>query len=187
MMVEKEPEFSRAVAIADLAGGEIRVTADTDERAALARRLGLVALNSLDATVCLYAKEDDDIVRLRGTLRADMTQACVVTLEPVRSSVEAPFERQYTRTEGPGTPAPKDIPPDGEEPPEPLVGDTVDLGEVVAEQLALEIEPFPRTPNAAFGGYISGTADAEDTKSEAEPSGPFAALAEIKGPRRDSE
>jgi len=187
MTVGKKLEFSRPVALTDLAGGEIRIMAETDERAALARRLGLVALDSLHATVCLDPKESGGGVRLRGTLRADVTQACVVTLEPMRSSVEAPFERRYARAEGQRPPEPEDIPPDGEEPPEPLVGDTVDLGEAVAEQLALEIEPFPRTPNAAFSGYVSGTVDTEDAEDGAEPSGPFAALAEIKGLRRDSE
>ena len=68
-----------------------------------------------------------------------------------------------------------------------MVGDTVDLGEAVAEQLALEIELFPRTPNAAFSGYVSGTVDTEDAEDGAEPSGPFAALAEIKGLKRDPE
>ena len=117
MTVEKGPEFSRTVALTDLAGGEIRIDAEAGERAALARRLGLVALDSLDATVRLVVKEGGDVVRLRGTLRADVTQSCVVTLEPVRSSVEVPFERHYSRAEGPGTPAAEDIAPDGEEAP----------------------------------------------------------------------
>ncbi len=186
-MVEKEPEFFRPVALTDLAGGEIRITAKTDERTALARRLGLVALDSLDATVRLDVKEGGDVVRLRGTLRADVTQACVVTLAPVRSLVEAPFERQYAPVEGPAPKVPGDIEPDGEDPPEPLAGDTVDLGEAVAEQLALEIEPFPRNPDAAFGGYVSGPAGAEDAEGRANPPGPFAALAAIKGLRQDSE
>ena len=187
MTIEKEPDFSRAVALADLPGGGIHITAEINERAALARRLGLVALDSLDATICLDAEEDGDVVRLWGTLKAHVTQACVVTLEPVRSSIEAAFERHYTLGKGPETRVPEDISPDGEEPPEPLVGDTVDLGAAVAEQLALEIEPFPRAPDAAFRSYESGARNAWETASKAEPSGPFAALAVIKGLRRDSE
>ena len=187
MIVQTELEFSRPVALTNLAGGEIRIMAGTDERVALARRLGLVALDSLHATVCLEPEENGGIVRLRGTLRADVTQACVVTLEPVRSSVDALFERRYARAEGQRSPEPEDIPPDGEEPPEPVVGDTVDLGEAVAEQLALEIELFPRTPGAAFSEYFSRTVDIEDAEDGVELSGSFAALAEIKGLKRDPE
>jgi len=84
-------------------------------------------------------------------------------------------------------PEPEDIPPDGEEPPEPVVGDTVDLGEVVAEQLALEIELFPRTPGAAFSEYFSRPVDIEDAEDGVELLGSFAALAEIKGLKRDPE
>jgi uncharacterized metal-binding protein YceD (DUF177 family) len=184
MTADKRPEFSRAVAVADLTGGEVRVEAGADEREALARRMELVALDGLDATVRLVVEEGGRVVRLRGTLRAEVTQSCVVTLEPVRSRIEAPIERQYVVAEGPGMAAAVDIAPDGEEPPEPLVDGTVDLGEAVAEQLALEIDPFPRIPGATFDGYANGAADAG---SGTEPSGPFAALAEIKGLRRDSE
>ena len=107
MTIEKGPEFSRAVAIADLTGGEIRIDAEADERAALARRFGLVALDSLDAMVHLIAKEGGG-VQLRGTLRADVTQSCVVTLQPVHSFIEASFDRHYAQTEKTGTPEEED-------------------------------------------------------------------------------
>ena len=184
MTAEKRPDFSRSVAVADLADGEVRVEAEADERAALAQRLGLIALDRLDATVRLDVKAGGRVVRLRGTLRAEVTQSCVVTVEPVRSRIEAPFERQYVAAKGPGTPAAVDISPDGAEPPEPLVGGTFDLGAAVAEQLALEIDPFPRTPGATFNGYVGGAADAG---GGAESSGPFTGLAKIKGLRQDSE
>ncbi|MDP6788771.1 MAG: DUF177 domain-containing protein [Rhodospirillales bacterium] len=183
MTVEEGPEFSRPVVITDLTGGEIRVDAKADERAALARRLGLLALDSLDATIHLAAKEGGG-VRLRGTLRAKVTQSCVVTLEPLHSTVKATFERHYAPAEKTGTAAEEDLALDGEEPPEPLLGDTIDLGEAVAEQLALEIDPFPRSPGATFNGYVS---DKADSGGEAAPSGPFAALAEFKKLKRESE
>lgn len=184
MTAEKRPEFSRTLAVADLADDEIRVEAEADERAALARHLGLVALDRLDATVRLVVKEGGGVVRLWGVLRAEVIQSCVVTLQPVRSRIEARFERCYAEADRPGKATAGDIAPDGEEPPEPLVGGTVDLGEAVAEQLALEIEPFPRSSGATFDGYVSGT---EDAARATEVSGPFAALAKIKGLKRDSE
>jgi uncharacterized metal-binding protein YceD (DUF177 family) len=181
MTAETDPDFSHTVAVADRPDREVRIEAKADERAALARRLGLVALDSLEATIRLLVKAGGRVVRLRGTLRAEVIQSCVVTMEPMRSRIEIPFERHYEAAEGLGTPAVVDIALDGEEAPEPLVDGTIDLGKAVAEQLALEIDPFPRIPGAAFNGYVSAAA------SRVESSGPFAALAKIKGSGRDPE
>ena len=48
----------------------------------------------------------------------------------------------------------------------------IDLGAIVAEHLALGLDPYPRSPGVAFDGHI------EDDPA-ADPS-PFAALAALK-------
>ena len=95
-----------------------------DERAALARRFGLLALDSLTAKVGLMPA-DGGLVRIHGTLAAEVTQACVVTLEPVTARVEASFERLY------GADAPEETAgliteADSEEPPEPFTDGAVE-------------------------------------------------------------
>ncbi len=172
------PEFSRAVPVESLEDGEtvIDIEADADERAALARRFGLLALDSLTAKVGL-TPVDGGLVRVHGALAAEITQACVVTLEPVPTRVEASFERLYgadapEEAGGPITDA------DTEESPEPFTDGAVDVGEAVAEQLALELDPFPRAPGAAFDGFSSGSKSAGD--DDTENAGPFAVLARLK-------
>jgi hypothetical protein len=55
--------------------------------------------------------------------------------------------------------------------PEPLVGNSIDLGALTVEFLALGLDPYPRKPGASF--------DYADPKDE--DSSPFAALARLKG------
>jgi uncharacterized metal-binding protein YceD (DUF177 family) len=169
------PEFSRPVRVDDLAPGEtdIRLEASAEEREALARRFELLSMESLTARVALMP-EAGGLVRLTGTLRARLTQACVVTLAPVEAEVEASFERLYA----PPT-LERDLPEEEElgedDPPDPIENGAIDLGEAVAEQLGLEIDPFPRAPGVEFAGYSS------DGQGEtAKPASPFAVLAKLK-------
>ena len=172
------PEFSRVVPVESLADGEtvIDIEADADERAALARRFGLLALDSLTAKIGLtpvYA----GLVRVHGALAAKVTQACVVTLKSVTTRVEGSFERLYG-ADTPEEEAGLITDTDTEETPEPVTDGAVDVGEAVAEQLALELDPFPRAPGAAFDGFSSGSKSAagDDTGD----GGSFAVLARLK-------
>ena len=172
------PEFSRVVPVESLDDGEtvIDIEADADERAALARRFGLLALDSLTAKVGL-TPVDVGLVRVHGALAAKVTQACVVTLESVTTRVEGSFERLYG-ADAPEEAAGSITDVDTEEFPEPFTDGAVDVGEAVAEQLALELDPFPRAPGAAFDGFSSGSKSAggDDTGD----GGSFAALARLK-------
>src|SRR5690606_11223516 len=117
-------------------------------------------------------------VRLSASLEADVVQACVVTLEPVSATIRSNLERLYStdavgESEGTVAAGEVEVGHDEEEPPEPLVDDTIDVGQAVAEQLALEIDPFPRAAGVEFEGYTSGESE------EASPH-PFASLARLK-------
>ena len=172
------PEFSRAVPVESLEDGEtvIDIEADADERAALARRFGLLALDSLTAKVGL-TPVDGGLVRVHGALAAKVTQACVVTLEPVTTRVETSFERLY----GADDPEEADgliTDTDSEESPEPFTHGAVDVGDAVAEQLALELDPFPRATGAAFDSFSSASKSVGD--DDTGDGGSFAVLARLK-------
>jgi len=173
-----EPEFFRPVAIADLEEGEnvVTIEADAGEREALARRFGLFSLDRLAATLRVSVEDGDALLRLRGRLVADVTQACVVTLEPVRSHLESPFEGLYSRSAR--AQAADEIELGEAEAPEPISAGVIDLGEVTAEQLALELNPFPRAEGVEFKGFST---DAEGPGEGKEAAGPFAALERLKG------
>ncbi len=139
------PEFSRPVAAASLGrrGAEITVEASAAECAALALRLGIVALRGLRCRFSL-APLPGGAVAAQGQLRAEVTQDCVVTLEPFDSVLEEAFSVRFVADE-PG----EDIDPESEDE-IPYDGATIDLGEAAAEQLALGLDPYPRRPGAAL-------------------------------------
>ena len=61
------------------------------------------------------------------------------------------------------------IEPDAEEPPQPFVDGAIDIGEAVAEQLAIELDPGPRAPGAVFQGFSSESDDDREAGGERRP------------------
>ena len=61
------------------------------------------------------------------------------------------------------------------DPPDVMVDGVLDLGGVVCEQLALNIDPFPRKPGAEFE-----TVAADEGEVDEPAPSPFAALAKLK-------
>jgi uncharacterized metal-binding protein YceD (DUF177 family) len=138
-------EFSRRVPLDGLAAGMSRhgIAAEPDEREALAVRFDLIALDRLAAMVELRRQENGTVV-LEAMFEAEFVQSCVVTLDPVRGTISQRFALRY------GPPASEgDTPPAADEPAfEPFSGDAIDIGEAVAQELSLQLPPFPRLPGA---------------------------------------
>ena len=173
------PELSRPVALDSL--GEDRETVfeihpGDEERAALARRFGLVALPSLNATVSATRTAEGD-VRLSGRLKAEAVQTCVVTLDPVPAVIDTEFTRLFSPKASWDNREEIVLAPGDEDPPDPLVGETVDAGEVAAETLGLALDPFPRIPGAKLPVL---TTDEDKEGNYPDKSGAFAALAKLK-------
>jgi uncharacterized metal-binding protein YceD (DUF177 family) len=139
-------EFSRPVEISRLpeSATEMTIAATPAECAALAQRFSLLALNRLEAALRLEWVAGR-LLRLEATLSAEVVQECVVTLEPVRSRVEDGFVLLY----GSAAEASELMLRADEPVIEPIVDGRIDLGEAVAQQLSLAIDPFPRASGAA--------------------------------------
>jgi len=172
---EYQPEFSRVLEIESLARGPVHRTieASPEERAALARRFGLEGLDRLSASLTVEPLAAG-MARLRGSLTAEVTQTCVVSLEPVHSVIENGFVLDFAAEEAQSGPAAVDLTLDDEDWPEPLVNGRIDLGEAVAQQLAMALDPYPRAP----GATLAGTGDDVAPEDEA-AGGPFSRLAEL--------
>lgn len=172
-------EFSRPVPLERLGRNAIveEISATATERAALARRFGLLGLDRFAAMLRIGAADGGGPIRVDGHLSADATQACVVTLEPVASRVEEDFCLLYSLKADPAVVEAGEVivEPEGEGPPEPLGGAGIDLGEIVAQQLALALDPYPRAPGAA-----SAEPSGEGTGPEPAAEGTFAVLRSLK-------
>lgn len=151
-------EFSRLMAIHDLplAGRPFAIEASIEEREALARLNGILEIRELRAEGTVRPEAGGTRVRLDGRLQAEVVQVCVITLEPVANRIDVPLQRLYGAEvgeewdKGAGTEMFLDLSADLLT--EPLDGDSLDLGAAAAEQLALELDPYPRAPGAEFEG-----------------------------------
>jgi len=140
------PEFSRLVPLARLGSKPFRqrIEATAEERSRLARRFDLVALDRLTATVALRCQEGE-IVLLDAEFEAAFVQACVVTLDPVPGVVSGSFSLRYGAVDKSGPEAD----PGDDRVFEPLIGEAIDIGEAVAQELSLALPEFPHHPDAS--------------------------------------
>lgn len=181
MIGDDLPEFSRPVAVDRLGSRETRmnVTASPAECAALAERYDIVAVESLTARLRLRRIGGSGLIRLKGELSARVVQACVVTLDPVTQQVDETFEMLFGATEENGD-TDVLVQYDEDDPPDPILHGIIDVGEAVAEHLALGLDPFPRRPDAVFQPSL-----VEDEVADEPPTpNPFAALAALKQKNR---
>ena len=161
------PEFTRPVDVGRVppSGVVYDLDATSIERAALAERFDLLALDRLEAEVRLE-RLAGGLLRLSAALKAAVVQACVVTLEPVHDCIDEAFTVLYRAGAEAGETTL--VLNGASELVEPLASDILDIGEAVAQQLSLALDPYPRAPGAIAAAPNEGQVS------------PFAALAKWK-------
>lgn len=174
-------EFSRVFQVRKLPQEGLAVTLSTtpEECRALAARLGILGCESVAAELTLTVSEGGKRVVARGRLTAQVTQACVVTLDPVPETVDEPVELLFLDESlidvGADEMVFTDADLDDDEPiPDPIVRGAFDVGAALSECLALALDPYPRRPDAAF-------APPADEPSGEPKRNPFAALQVLRG------
>jgi uncharacterized metal-binding protein YceD (DUF177 family) len=168
-------EFSRPLALDGVPaeGTILRLQASAEECRALATRFELVLVDRLEGEIRVEPSAVAGTFHVAGRLAADVVQTCVVTLEPVAAEVVAEFDRLFSRDLPAEAEGEVEIDPEAEMP-EPLVGNRLDLGEILAEELSLALDPYPRSAQAD-----RLLAELDEVRS-AEANGPFASLAAIR-------
>jgi hypothetical protein len=167
--------------IEDGASGEIVAT--PAEMDAIAGLLDLVRLEGLTLD-CRFTHGGSGRLRLTGRLKADVTQTCVVSLDPVEARIDVPLEVEFwpetllataeSSAELPGSV----LVLDGLE---PIVCGRIDLGTVAYETLATALDPYPKREGVSFD-WSQG----EPNQAQEGQSGPFAALAALKRGERQA-
>jgi uncharacterized metal-binding protein YceD (DUF177 family) len=141
-------------------GASFAIQASAQERAGLARRFDLAALDGLEAEGSVRPLPERGLVEVEGRLRASLAQHCVVTLEPVPEAIDTDFRRIFAR-DGGAEEETEIVDPEAEQP-EPLEGPEFDVGEIVAEELAMALDLHPRAPGADEALAEANAAQAAD-------------------------
>jgi uncharacterized metal-binding protein YceD (DUF177 family) len=153
-------------------GERLDLVADEAERHSVAERLGLGAIERLEAHATL--SRTGQAVRAEGRLAATLEQSCVVTGEPVAAHVDEPFALLFMPE--PEAAGPEEEIELGEQDCDVVFHDgaAIDLGSAIADTLALGIDPYPRSASADAALKEAGILTEEQAS-------PFAALAALKG------
>lgn len=141
-----KPEFSRVVRLSDIGSAPRpeHIEAGPAERAALVERFGLASLDRLEAD--LGVRREAAGVRVKGRVKGEGAQVCVVSGEPVPTRIDEAVDLLFA------TNAPAARPDEEIELAEtdldilPLEGESIDLGEAVAQSFGLALDPYPHAP-----------------------------------------
>jgi hypothetical protein len=171
--MSETPEFSRIVDIRHLPPTMVDIIADAAERRRLSGRFAISAIDSMVATVSMIA--DGPVINVTGRLRASIIQACAISGEDFPVAIDEAVDLRF-------------VPPQPAHSPDEEIeltadacdeieyhGLTFDLGEALAQTLALAIDPFAQGPEA-------DRARAEHNLTGAGSGGAFAALEALRKP-----
>jgi uncharacterized metal-binding protein YceD (DUF177 family) len=169
-MPEAKLEFSRPLEVARIPklGSHEKLVATDDECAALAKRLLVPNIYVVKAELKAQPWRGGG-VKVTGKVDIDLDQESVVSLELFRSRLNVPVERYYLNIKGES-----DI--DSELEIDSIVNGILDLGELVAESIALELDPYPRMAGESFEPIIES-----DPADDDKPVNPFTVLQFPKG------
>ena len=145
-----------------------RLCTNETERAELALRFGYLSVDALSADLRIK-RAAKGAWNVLGKLHAEITQACIVTGDPVSESVDFEIEERYVLASVAEDEIVVDL---GDA--EPLVNGCIDIGEMIAQMLALSATAWPRSKGAP-DNFCAG----EDGKTH-----PFASLSSLKSPEK---
>ena len=165
----------------------IAISLEEGARDAVAKRLGLQALDALEVDGSVRRRRDTGWIEFKGRLIARVVQDCVVSLEPVEADLDVPFVELFDDQPDDGTTEIDiDVDPTGDDP-EPIHGASLDVGDVVIQTLAVSLDPYPRRADVSEldvadgkAGEPAETTDAGSPGENGNPDSPFAKLAVLK-------
>ncbi|MES2337895.1 MAG: DUF177 domain-containing protein [Pseudomonadota bacterium] len=168
------PEFPRPRRLDTLGAGAttVRIEADAPERAALAKRFGLLSLDRLSADYTL--RRDAGGIVATGTVSAAVVQPCIATRHPVAATIDEPFDIRFLPLDAAGPGDEIELASDDLDTMF-YTGSAIDLGEAAAETLGLALDPYPRSPAAEAALREAGVKSEEDAK----PAGALAGLKDL--------
>ncbi|WP_338466755.1 DUF177 domain-containing protein [Novosphingobium sp. ZN18A2] len=166
-----KPEFSRLFDIRNLPGAPIVLEPDETERRRLAGRFSITAIDVMRAEIVL--EPDGRNISASGRLTASIVQPCAVSGDDLHVGIDEEVSLRFVPAGTPHDPD-EEVELDADELDEiEYEGTAFDLGEAIAQSLALAIDPFLTGPDA-------DRVRKEHNLAGDGASGPFAALAALQ-------
>lgn len=167
------PEFSRLIDLREIGNAPVDIAATAEECAALARRFDLVRIDRLRAAITLVP--DGPAVNATGRMEAAFVQSCAISGEDLPVAVDEPLALRFVPPASAHRPD-EEVELAADELDEiEFTGTRMDIGEAVAQSLALAIDPYLAGPEAE-------KVRASGKLASEEAGGPFAALAKLRKP-----
>ncbi len=162
-------------------GLSVQRSATPEECATGCAALGILGCEAIDVRYRIRAVAGDGF-RLEGSYKAKVTQACIVSLEPIAEVVEGELNVEFTpdpvarsgKDSKDGTDADKGE-PFAEADIEPIENGMIDVGRVIFEELTAGLDPYPRAAGSQFDWQ-----DPVAAKDKGAADNPFAKLAVLK-------
>ncbi len=180
------PEWSHMIEAdkIDSSPRTIRLEPTPEERTRLAKRIGVVSLDVLQAEVTMSRDSGSRIVYVSGHLTARVGQVCVITGKKLKNDIVDTFEAWYADPQQSVSFAKAKMEREvlkgvGETPmleesedPEAIEDGQIDIGELTAQFLSLAIDPYPQ----AEGADVPEVAEQKEKTFGEVFENPFAAL-----------
>lgn len=176
--------ISFAVNVARLpqAGMPVHFEPDAAQRETLAEEFGILSVDRLVADLVVKRWKRDGVAVV-GRLKGTLVQACVVTLEPVPQEIDEDVDLIFVPETSklaripPAHDGELHLDPEGADIPETFRGDTIDLGNILAELASVALDPYPRAEGVEFASLDT------DPDPDGGRVSPFAALGKLNPPR----
>lgn len=156
------------------------LSASEEDRAHIARRLNVVSVDELSATLNIV-RGGVGRIEVEGQLKAKVIQECVVTLEPLEAWIEEDFDAWFADTDSTVSfvKAKKEqqsrkghveveLTPENEDP-EPIVDGNIEAGELVVQYLSLAINPYPKAEGVQFERSDEDSQEKEPSSARRSP------------------
>lgn len=156
----------RPVKLRQVDGGTMRIEATAAERAALAERFDVVAIERLVADVKLDRHGEE--VAASGRLEAELVQNCGISGEDFPVRIDEPVSVRFVPEVAHSVPDEEIELSENDLDEIEYTGGAFDLGEAIAQSLGLAIDPYAEGPNADAVRKEAGI------ETDDAPSGPLA-------------
>ena len=132
-------------------GLAVQRSATPEECDAVRTELDILGCEAIDVRYRIRAVAGDAF-RLQGTFKAKVTQACVVSLEPVAEVVTGDLDVEFTPDPAArsGKEGEAGVDPFARADIEPIENGVIDVGRVLFEELAAGLDPYPRAKGSQF-------------------------------------